>query len=273
MVKYKLNKDELHNYYYNNNLSIHDISNIYKCSSKTVLKWMKFYNIPRRSVQEACSGDFNKHIGNKFGKKYTLNESFFNEWSPDMAWVLGFIYADGCLHGDGLVSISQKEKQPLEEILKLLNANSPIEQYKRTGVFYIRIYSINLIKTLRLIGLKERKSLDIEFPEIPDEYFWDFVRGYFDGDGSFYYRKNKYLYLSFAGCNKFITQLNNLISIHLNIPVRNIDHHKPLTAQLQYFPQDIVLSIGNHLYKNSHAPKLNRKFDKFIQWKNNYFKI
>jgi hypothetical protein len=32
------------------------------------------------------------------GIKYKANEDFFKVWNPTMAYVLGFIYADGCIY-------------------------------------------------------------------------------------------------------------------------------------------------------------------------------
>lgn len=30
-------------------------------------------------------------------RKYTINEFYFSKWSHDMAYILGFIMADGCI--------------------------------------------------------------------------------------------------------------------------------------------------------------------------------
>jgi hypothetical protein len=39
----------------------------------------------------------------------------------------------------------------------------------------------------------ERKSLILKYPiDLPDCYFWDFLRGYFDGDGCVRVIKPKY---------------------------------------------------------------------------------
>jgi len=32
------------------------------------------------------------------GIKYAVNEDFFKTWTPTMAYLLGFIYADECTH-------------------------------------------------------------------------------------------------------------------------------------------------------------------------------
>ena len=44
--------------------------------------------------------------------KYTINEDFFKTWSDDMAYILGFIWSDGCMHGgdDYAISITQHKK-------------------------------------------------------------------------------------------------------------------------------------------------------------------
>ncbi|MCS0543029.1 hypothetical protein NXY55_23920, partial [Aeromonas veronii] len=41
-------------------------------------------------------------------RQYTLNEHYFKEWSNNMAYILGFILADGCISGaTQTVTISQ----------------------------------------------------------------------------------------------------------------------------------------------------------------------
>jgi hypothetical protein len=37
---------------------------------------------------------------------------------------------------------------------------------------------------LRKLGVKEQKAHTIGLPNVPEQYFFDFVRGYFDGDGN-----------------------------------------------------------------------------------------
>ena len=43
-----------------------------------------------------------------------------------------------------------------------------------------------MVRDVMKLGVTPNKSRTMTLPEIPEEYFWDFVRGYFDGDGSAY---------------------------------------------------------------------------------------
>ena len=47
-------------------------------------------------------------------------------------------------------------------------------------------------------GLTPKKSHTMKLPDIPDAYFFHFVRGYFDGDGGVYHYKNGGLDVKFS---------------------------------------------------------------------------
>ena len=53
-----------------------------------------------------------------------VDEDFFKQWTPKMAWVLGLIYTDGCLvepHGSvkgrACTLLAQKEPELIEKVL------------------------------------------------------------------------------------------------------------------------------------------------------------
>jgi intein/homing endonuclease len=52
------------------------------------------------------------------------------------------------------------------------------------------------------LGGKECKSNDMIFPDIPKEYLADFIRGYFDGDGSIMLLKNNKVNCAFTSSSK-----------------------------------------------------------------------
>lgn len=40
------------------------------------------------------------------GRKYQVNDNFFNSIdNQDKAWLLGLLYADGCVYDDGVIKI------------------------------------------------------------------------------------------------------------------------------------------------------------------------
>ena len=137
-----------------------------------------------------------------------------------MAYVLGVIFTDGNLSTTGpgtSLSITQKEPELLEKVLKLMECNAPIifserKQYK-TGVAGA-VYSFNfsnkiIYADLVKLGLTPKKSLDIEFPDIPQKYVRHFIRGCWDGDGSVYIEKKRSdVKASFwSGSRKFIEEM------------------------------------------------------------------
>ena len=57
----------------------------------------------------------------QYKKLYEYNDNFFDEWNDKMAYVLGFIYADGNISGDFKhLSITQKAPEILYKIRDLM---------------------------------------------------------------------------------------------------------------------------------------------------------
>jgi len=116
-------------------------------------------------------------------RTYRVNHKFFKEWSHDMAYVLGFWWADGWIYRNEF-SISQKtsRKYILEKILSKMGSDYPIKT-RKWGVCYFKVSSKDICQDIVRLGGKPHKSLDVGFPGVPKMFLPDFVRGYFDGDG------------------------------------------------------------------------------------------
>ena len=123
-----------------------------------------------------------------------VQHNYFKNWSNDMAYIMGFIWADGCLVGNKnelKINLQVGDIDLLYDIKNKLNFEGRV--YKRDVKLKNKIHhysslSINsliMLNDLRNLGLTERKSYTIEWPtELPEEYRIDFIRGYFDGNGS-----------------------------------------------------------------------------------------
>ena len=121
------------------------------------------------------------------------NSDFFKTWSGDMAYVLGFIVTDGCLvehkNGYNALNITNKDKGILKKILLVMDSDHKISVKSRGSApeyryFQIQIRNKNIYDDLLKLGLTPRKSKTIRMPIVPSEFFGDFVRGCFDGDGA-----------------------------------------------------------------------------------------
>ena len=143
--------------------------------------------------------------------RHKFKADFFEKWSPEMAYVLGFLYADGDIEDNRKSSrtqyttIGSVDKCILEAIKKALgsehnlNYRAPKKVTYKNGKTYesaegyrLRIGSKKLFDDLLKLGLTTRKSLTIKFPiNIPKVYLNHFMRGYFDGDGCVTIKRGK----------------------------------------------------------------------------------
>lgn len=119
-----------------------------------------------------------------------IEKDFFQKWSGEMAYILGFFAADGNIvrtkRNTHFMSFCSVDKDILEEIQKCMNSGHKLsERQTETGCVYrFQIGSKMMFEDLVRLGFEERKSNRMIMPRIPSQYVPDFVRGYFDGDGN-----------------------------------------------------------------------------------------
>jgi intein-encoded DNA endonuclease-like protein len=235
-------------------------------SGSTVRKILKSNNI-----KPNCSDWATKH---KLKDKNCL-DCIDQEWK---AYFLGLFCADGCLHKRGMAEISLAISDSY--ILKQLAREFYIDTYpyyirklsqKRKNCedqFSIRLQNKEITKSIKNLGITERKSKTLKFPEIPNEFLHHFVRGYFDGDGSISKanrREREYL-LSIVGSDDFIIKLSSILN-GLDIPNRISPHAiSDSIAILTISSKKKMVTFFEWVYKNS-SFFLTRKHDKFIKMK------
>lgn len=128
--------------------------------------------------------------GQYHSRKYTLNEEFFSEWSATMAYVLGFWYADGYMRHEKSyrVLFYSNDRDHLAQVANVMKSNSPIKDVEQgVDCGELCLHSKKLFYDLKRLGGKRRKSTSLILPDVPPIYFRDFLRGYFDGDGSVHF--------------------------------------------------------------------------------------
>lgn len=124
---------------------------------------------------------------------YNLNENYFEVLdTPEKAYILGFIYADGYNREDLLELVQNIERRDIiDNIKKALQAEHPIKEYT-PGRLTLNIGSTKLCKDLINLGAFRNKSLSCTFPDfIQEPLMSSFILGYFDGDGCVWDGKRK----------------------------------------------------------------------------------
>lgn len=118
-------------------------------------------------------------------RKHKVNENFFKVWTHEMAWVLGMFVTDGHVNKNThSICFSQKDEKILRLIANYMEADYVLAPYSPTKTTpTLIINSKEIKKDLENMGLFSNKSLNVPFPNVPDEYLPSFIRGVIDGDG------------------------------------------------------------------------------------------
>lgn len=215
---------------------------------------------------------------------YFVNEQFFSRWSFEMAYVLGYLYADGSLeraknNRGQYVRVSSTDKDRITLIKKLLTSNHAIYEYLQPGntkrQFLLRIGSLVLFDALQQHGMTTNKSLTMTFPNIPSQYLASFILGYFDGDGCVSIERNtnkqmkRLLSVFTSGSKVFLTNLHEKLTKRVGITSTGLYKHSGShnTFQLRYSTRD-SLRIYQLLYSGTKNRKLalRRKYAIFRQY-------
>jgi len=139
-------------------------------------------------------------------KRYVDPYPFFEKWTEESAYVIGFFAADGWALRRGPNSIrigfSQKDPEILYSLKKLLGTGRITK--KADGMHEYYVHSTRTYEFLcDLFGHDVcNKSHNLQWPSVPDKYIRHFTRGAFDGDGSFPRRKDSLGEASYTSVSK-----------------------------------------------------------------------
>jgi len=188
--------------------SLQDIADIIGCSRQNVMFLLRNNGIDRRSRSHA------RVLAVKGGKfdsfSYDeVNEEFFSVWTPQMAWVLGLFFTDGYImeSGKGLrVALTSVDKDMLSNVRNHMQSQRPIEAKEqkagRQYIYSLQFFRERLRHDLLDLGLFQRKSLTMCFPNVPEPFVRHFIRGCWDGDGSIYIGRNAKVNASYISGSK-----------------------------------------------------------------------
>lgn len=135
-----------------------------------------------------------------------INDNYFNKIdTPLKAYLLGFIYADGWISYNinnrtyefGM-ELQSQDKYVLDCINNEIGGNNHIKHYDskeitingvnsiRGEMDRLRIFSKNIVFDLERHGIVKNKTKSNIYPIVNENLFFDFLRGYIDGDGCYY---------------------------------------------------------------------------------------
>lgn len=248
------------------------IGKIFNCCDKTIKRILTEEGITLRSHRDSK-------------KQYEYDETYFSQINtPDKAYWLGFLYADGYItkpkQGNPVLGICLAEPEPIEKFKKALKSNLPVRSYKKVNgysnksiEYRIAFCSKQMAEDLEKWGCVERKTFKLKFPDfLTEDLVPHFIRGYFDGDGSVFLHITKnngkeYIMLGsqFSGIESFLKDMVKHFDFVEEDQCVYQDKRKETDCwKIQFASNLRSLKLYHYMYKN--CPQdicLSRKREKF----------
>lgn len=266
------NIKEIKRLYYEENFSCLDIAKKLNVKKYQIDYVFKKYNWEKRTLAEAC-------------RVYEVDVNYFDEINtPNKAYILGFLYADGynnLIINSWCLSLKKMDEEILIKIQKELKSNKPIkyrDDLHKDGTsrdmasFYIG--SKHMCESLAKWGVVQNKTFQLKFPDfLNEDLLPHFIRGYFDGDGCISgrirkdrnvmrYSVNIMSNIDFCeGCTEYLNK--KWIKAHCNIP-----SGQPKNRIVRFSAIESMKKFYELIYTNADL-KLERKYQKFKEFYDN----
>lgn len=243
-------------------------------ASKTLPEWVDYFDnqYTKKSIYSYCyhngypikkiSAEEKSKIQSQNARKYNINQDYFKTWSRNMAYILGFWFADGCIYRNKMfdITIHNKDKYILKRIAQELGYEGSLYDYVDRQACRLNFSCVVIYNDIVSLGGTENKSLTVKFPKVPKEYLADFIRGYFDGDGCATALKNGRINVTFTCESKeFLDTLLLILREEAGIQGGSYD---AANYSLRFGNKD-SLKIGQFMYQNNPELFLLRKKEKF----------
>ena len=221
------------------------------------------------------------HLNNMgYRKNRKINDHYFDNIDTSLkAYLIGFIYADGYVcynektrNYEFGMELQSGDRYVLEKINDELGGKNIIYHSNphvsnildlevntgRTDI--LRVYSKNLVVGLEKNGIVTNKTKKDDYPIVNDDFFFDFLRGYIDGDGCFYkYKNGTYMHITCATLKPLMYIQSKLkqYDIETRIYTENKNKHRLMCVN------SIEMNkLVNHLYYEDGLFCLQRKYEK-----------
>lgn len=207
-----------------------------------------------------------------------------------MAYVLGFMFADGSLIDSNkssrtyYLSFFNNDLNILTLIRDIMRSDHRIYikpprlmshrngRYISRQGYVLRIGNKRMYNDLLKLGLTHRKSNSMHLPDVPKEYFKYFLRGYFDGDGciNLYMAKgrltNRVSLILTSGSTCFLEEIAQRIGLLLHI---NPPKYSKSTGAYNLLCRGVRATIIlDYIYSDlKNAPYLEYKYQKYLEYR------
>lgn len=238
----------------------------YHTSDRKIREVLDKLGIVRKTVQETNINS------------YGINHHFFNpaQQTANMAYILGLIASDGCISASNnqiYIELQRNDKEILERVNATLENEREVKDYTNARNYdnsKVFFFSKQIKEDLKQYHLVPNKTYSSEYcyPELLEEkYFFDYLLGLFDGDGSIKTSRDWAAWQVDTSSKDVVEKIQQHlkkydIDININIEKKtNINIYRCIT-----YKKDNLYKLYKLLYYNiPHQLFLKRKYEKFTQ--------
>lgn len=231
-------------------------------------KILKKYGVRKRTYDEAKLKS----------RKYLCNDDYFKYPSKNMAYILGLLASDGSVSlKENLIAIQllKNDEDILLKVRDETEVERPISYYIRKETNHeiacLRNWSKQWKQDLQAYGIIPKKTFTLQPPILlAPEFRIDYIRGYFDGDGSIYsVQSQNRVFLEITGCSKVMMdwlhdELINHYNIFCNKPLTEQKHNGTIIYKIKIGDRQEIRKLHDLFYNNT---------DMYLQRKKDYMEL
>jgi len=210
-------------------------------------------------------------------KNVTWNDHFFDDpLTPKAAYLLGLLASDGNIYRGrashtGATTLGLIDKEHMELIAHMLGSTRPLycNVKGRFKLWVLKLPSDHAYNRLLELGMTENKTYGLKVV-IPSDHFWEFLRGFTDGDGSIDTPKPngtqalRWRIFSHSNNRAWLELILSQIQSKLSSVSGALDEKSTQNLTTLNIAGSLqALQVLCEIYRNSEVPRLERKFEKF----------
>lgn len=239
----------------------------YNVSEGTIRRCLERHNVPIRQIQETNVS------------KYNIDTTFFeyDKQNHDSAYVLGLFAADGTVARDEnmmCLELQQNDREILEQVNLVLQNERPVKDYTCSNGYKnskLYFFSKKMKQDLAFYDIIPNKTYEADdfLKNIRLEYFWDFIRGYWDGDGSITQGNAAIRWQIDGICLKTLQHMQSIMlnKYHIETQIVHEPDEKSTVPKyrLYCYSQEKCKKIFELMYQHKDCIKLHRKYNHFLE--------
>lgn len=218
-------------------------------SGRSIQNIAKSYNVSRELIWKRLN-KMGTEIRNSKPKKHEIWSRAFDNLNDEIAcYWLGFIYADGYCSKSrpGLeINLSARDHDHLSKISEFLRTTSRARMVRDKTRFTVSdAYLYDRLTDLGIVpGRPDHKCCT---NRIPHDYYRHWIRGFFDGDGSFLRSSPR---VTFCGRLELMSWVRDLLYSEIGLKKNKIVRHGSGLRYINYTIRDQVDAFGEWIYRD-----------------------